>query len=154
VQRETQRRLLTEAREGGAQPWLPRGYKHEKAGRIKRPSPPVWAPVNILLIDALRKFHAYFGPDFKVACPSGSSQKMDLNQVADELSRRLCRLFLPAADGKRPALTGSGQGSVIGDFLLFHEYFNGDDGRGHGASHQTGWTALIANILEGISIAT
>jgi hypothetical protein len=113
---------------------------------------PIWAPVNILLIDALRKFHAYFGPDFKVECPSGSSQKMDLSQVADELSRRLCRLFLRPPDGKRPALGGSGQGSVIEDFLLFHEYFNGDDGRGHGASHQTGWTALIANILEGIPI--
>jgi hypothetical protein len=72
---------------------------------------------------------------------------MNLSEVADELSRRLARLFLRRPDGGRPALAGSKPGSTIGDFLLFHEYFNGDDGRGLGASHQTGWTALIANLL-------
>jgi hypothetical protein len=108
---------------------------------------PIWMPVNVLLIDALRKFHAYFGPDFTVECPTGSGQKMNLSEVADELSRRLARLFLRRPDGGRPASAGSKPGSTIGDFLLFHEYFNGDDGRGLGASHQTGWTALIANLL-------
>ena len=108
---------------------------------------PIWMPVNVLLIDALRKFHAYFGPDFTVEYPSGSGQKMNLSEVADELSRRLARLFLRRPDGGRPALAGSKAGSTIGDFLLFHEYFNGDDGRELGASHQTGWTALIANLL-------
>ncbi len=108
---------------------------------------PIWMPVNFLLIDALRKFHAYFGPDFTVECPSGSGQKMNLSEVADELSRRLARLFLRRPDGGRPALAGSKVGSTIGDFVLFYEYFNGDDGRGLGASHQTGWTALIANLL-------
>jgi Glycosyl hydrolase family 63 C-terminal domain len=108
---------------------------------------PIWMPVNFLLIDALRKFHTYFGADFTVECPTGSSQKKNLSEIADELSGRLRRLFLRNSDGKRPALAACGNGSVIGDFLLFHEYFNGDDGRGHGASHQTGWTALITNLL-------
>jgi hypothetical protein len=108
---------------------------------------PVWMPVNVLLIDALRRFHSYFGPDFIVECPTSSGQKMNLSEVADELSRRLARLFLRRPDGGRPALAGSKAGSTIGDFLLFHEYFNGDDGRGLGTSHQTGWTALIANLL-------
>jgi hypothetical protein len=108
---------------------------------------PVWMPVNILLIDALRKFHSYFGPDFSIECPSGSSRKMNLNEIADELTRRLGRLFLRSSDGTRPALGGGGRGSTIGDLLLFHEYFDGESGRGCGASHQTGWTALIANIL-------
>jgi hypothetical protein len=108
---------------------------------------PIWMPVNVLLIDAIRKFHSYFGADFKVECPTGSSQNKNLNEVADELCRRLGHLFLRAPDGRRPALGELGTDSIVGDFLLFYEYFNGDDGRGHGASHQTGWTALIANLL-------
>jgi hypothetical protein len=108
---------------------------------------PIWMPVNFLMIDALRKFHAYFGPDFRVECPSGSSQRLNLSEVADELSQRLARLFLQQEDGTRPALFGVDRGSVIGNNLLFHEYFNGDTGRGQGATHQTGWTALIANLL-------
>ena len=105
-------------------------------------------PVNYLLIDALRKFHAYFGPDFKVACPSGSSQALNLSEVANELSCRLTRLFLLEEGGVRPALAREKAGSIIGDYLLYHEYFNGDTGRGQGASHQTGWTALIASLID------
>jgi hypothetical protein len=93
---------------------------------------PVWMPINYLLIEALRKFHYYYGDDFLVECPTGSGQMLTLRGIADELSRRLTRLFL---------------GDSRGDHLLFHEYFHGDTGVGLGASHQTGWTALIANLL-------
>ncbi len=77
-------------------------------------------------------------------CPTGSGTKLHLGQVADELSRRLSRLFLRSADGRRPAMGGAQEG----DSVLFHEYFDGDTGRGLGASHQTGWTALIALLLD------
>ena len=110
---------------------------------------PIWMPLNFMLIEALRSFHSYYGPEFQVECPVGSGQFLNLDQVADELARRLSRLFLPGRDGKRPALDGGqqGAGSSIDDLLLFHEYFDGDTGRGLGASHQTGWTALVATLL-------
>ncbi|GLS21103.1 glucosidase [Labrys miyagiensis] len=109
---------------------------------------PIWMPVNFLLIDALRKFHGYFGPEFTVECPVGSGRDMNLSEVADELSHRLSRLFLRGSEGHRPALAAETRGgAVVGDHLLFHEYFHGDSGRGLGSSHQTGWTALIANLL-------
>ena len=109
---------------------------------------PVWMPLNYLLIDALRKFHSYFGPEFKVECPVGSHTVLDLAEVADELARRLVKLFLPGADGMVPALAraAGGHGTVEGH-LLFHEFFHGDTGEGLGASHQTGWTALVADLL-------
>ncbi|MBZ5762807.1 glucosidase [Rhizobium sp. VS19-DR104.2] len=104
---------------------------------------PVWMPVNFLFIDALRKFHSYFGPDFLVECPTGSGVFMSLDGVADELSKRLARLFGPEAEsGATPA------GDSIQGYQLFYEYFHGDTGRGLGASHQTGWTALIANLIS------
>src|SRR5262249_3115302 len=107
--------------------------------------------VNYLLIESLQKFHHYYGEDFKVACPSRSGSEADLWQVAGEISRRLCRIFLRGRDGQRP---GSGglehfqSDPHWTDLVLFHEYFHGDNGAGIGASHQTGWTGLVAKLLE------
>ena len=104
---------------------------------------PVWMPVNYLLIDSLREFHQYYGPEFQVDCPIGSGRKLDLAGVADELARRLTRLFLRDASGRRPAMGDAQEAEAV----LFHEYFHGDTGLGLGASHQTGWTALVALLL-------
>jgi hypothetical protein len=118
---------------------------------------PVWLPMNYLIIEALRRFHAYYGPDFRVECPTGSGAFMTIAEVADELSRRLVRLFLPGADGRRPIFgRHDGRQADPGgpDHLLFHEYFHGDTGRGLGAAHQTGWTGLIANVIAEARHAT
>lgn len=112
---------------------------------------PIWMPVNYLLIDALRKFHSYFGPEFVVECPTGSGRYCNLNDVADELSRRLTRLFLPDQNAAPCMATATTDGGAIGSYLLFYEYFHGDTGRGLGAGHQTGWTALAANLLQTMS---
>jgi hypothetical protein len=112
---------------------------------------PVWFPVNYLIIESLQKFHHYFGDEFKVECPTGSGQMMTLWQVAEELSRRLTRLFLRDTNGRRPALGTNDRlqrDPHWRDYLLFHEYFHGDTGAGLGASHQTGWTALVAKLLQ------
>jgi len=115
---------------------------------------PVWFPVNYLIIESLRKFHRYYGDGFKVECPKGSGQRLSLAEAADHLSLRLQRLFLIDHDGRRPVF-GSNMKFQDDpnwrDFILFYEYFHGEDGQGLGASHQTGWTALVANLmLEGI----
>ncbi|HTH48473.1 MAG TPA: glucosidase, partial [Candidatus Limnocylindria bacterium] len=112
---------------------------------------PVWMPVNYLLIESLQKFHHYYGDDFKVECPTGSGHFLNLSEVADELSRRLARLFLAGADGQRPVLKQHPKLATdprFRDLVLFHEYFHGDTGRGVGASHQTGWTGLVAKLLQ------
>ena len=106
---------------------------------------PVWFPINYLLIEALRKFHHYYGDDFLVEHPTGSGSLRTLCQIADDLSQRLTNLFLPDATGVRPSL--GAESTFHGPNLLFHEYFHGDTGKGLGASHQTGWTALVANLL-------
>jgi hypothetical protein len=111
---------------------------------------PVWMPINFLLIESLQKFHHYYGDDFKVECPTGSGKFLTLAEVADELSRRLTRLFLKGEDGQRPALKSHPKQAGdphFRDYVLFHEYFDGDNGRGLGASHQTGWTGLVAKLL-------
>jgi hypothetical protein len=111
---------------------------------------PIWFPMNFLLIEALRKFHAYYGDDFLVELPTGSGTTRTLAQVADDLAERLGRIFLRSGEGRRPVF---GDVELFQrdprwrDHLLFYEYFHGDTGRGMGASHQTGWTALIANLL-------
>jgi hypothetical protein len=108
-------------------------------------------PVNYLLIESLQRFHYYYGEDFKVECPTGSGNFINLNEVADELSRRLARLFLKGADGQRPVLKYHPKLATdphFRDHVLFHEYFHGDTGRGVGASHQTGWTGLVAKLLQ------
>jgi hypothetical protein len=112
---------------------------------------PIWFPVNYLIIESLQKFHHYYGDDFQVECPTGSGQFMSIRQVAEELSNRLARIFLAGPDGKRPVF---GQHPRLQtdpnfrDHVLFYEYFHGDTGRGVGASHQTGWTALVAKLLQ------
>jgi hypothetical protein len=111
---------------------------------------PIWFPVNFLIIESLQKFHHYYGDDFKVECPTGSGRYATLAAVANELAARLARLFLQDAAGNRPVL---GQYPALQtdphyrDLVPFYEYFDGDSGRGVGASHQTGWTGLIAKLL-------
>ncbi len=112
---------------------------------------PIWFPVNYLLIESLQKFHHYYGDEFKVECPTGSGQWMTLWEVAAELSKRLNRLFLCNAEGERPAHGGDTRyrdDPNWRELVLFHEYFNGDNGAGLGASHQTGWTGLVAKLLQ------
>ena len=112
---------------------------------------PVWFPLNYLLIEALRKYYRYYGDDFQVECPTGSGNKMTLEQVARELSRRLTSLFLRTEDGQRPVFGGLErfqQDEHWRDYILFHEYFNGENGAGLGASHQTGWTGLVAALFD------
>ena len=112
---------------------------------------PIWFPVNYLLIESLQKFHYYYGEDFKVECPARSGKECDLWQVAAEISRRLIRIFLRDKNGRRPV---SGGEEVFDkdphwkDLILFYEYFHGDNGAGIGANHQTGWTGLIAKLIE------
>jgi hypothetical protein len=111
---------------------------------------PIWFPVNYLLIEALQRFHHYYGDDFKVECPTRSGRYLTLEGVAEELTGRLTRLFLRDQSGRRPCM---GDGKLQGDphfrdYLLFHEYFHGESGRGLGAEHQTGWTALISKLLQ------
>jgi len=111
---------------------------------------PIWMPVNFLLIESLQKFHHYYGDDFKIECPTRSGNFVTIKQAAEEVSRRLTRLFLKGADGQRPVLkyhSKLASDPHFKDYVLFHEYFHGDTGRGVGASHQTGWTGLIAKLL-------
>ncbi len=112
---------------------------------------PIWFPVNYLIIESLQKFHHYLGPSFTVEFPTGSGRQLDLAQVAAELSRRLSSIFLRDESGRRPAFGDAAllqQDPHFRDHLLFHEYFNGDDGSGAGANHQTGWTGLVAKLLQ------
>jgi hypothetical protein len=112
---------------------------------------PVWMPVNGLLIRALLNLHQFYGDDFKVECPTGSGQMMTLFEVAKEISERLARIFLRGKDGRRPVYGGSKkfqEDPHWRDYILFYEYFHGDNGAGLGASHQTGWTGLIARSLD------
>jgi hypothetical protein len=112
---------------------------------------PVWFPVNFLLIESLQKFHHYLGDDFKVECPTGSGQFMNLWEVSIELSRRLTQLFLRDEAGLRPvngACAKFQQDEHWRDYILFYEYFHGDNGTGLGASHQTGWTGLVAKLIQ------
>lgn len=111
---------------------------------------PIWFPVNYLLITSLRRFAAYYGDDFKVECPTGSGQYLSINEVADELSLRLTRIFRKNGQGFRPVFGNNEKlqnDPNFKDYIVFHEYFNGDNGSGAGASHQTGWTGLVARLL-------
>jgi hypothetical protein len=112
---------------------------------------PIWLPINYLLIEALQRYCHFYGDDFKVECPTGSGNCINLAEVAREINRRLCRLFLPDSTGWAP---WQGDDHIYADdphwhgLLHFNEYFNAETGRGCGASHQTGWTALIARCLK------
>ena len=111
---------------------------------------PVWFPINYLLIEALREFHRYYGERIQVECPTGSGRELNLGQVAEELSERLIGLFRRDSQGERPVFGGrSTPTDAYGrELLLFHEYFHGDNGAGLGASHQTGWTGLVAELMR------
>jgi hypothetical protein len=112
---------------------------------------PIWMPVNALIIRALLQYYVYYGNDFTVECPTGSGQRMNLYQVAEELARRLGNIFLRDKDGKRPVYGGSKKfqdDPHWRDLILFYEYFHGDNGAGLGASHQTGWTGVIARVMH------
>jgi hypothetical protein len=112
---------------------------------------PIWFPINYLLIEALQKFNHYFGDDLKVECPTGSGNMMNLGQVATELSRRLIKLFLRNRNDRRPIYGGLEifqKDPHWQDLILFNEYFHGDDGAGLGACHQTGWTGLVAKLIQ------
>ena len=111
---------------------------------------PIWMPVNFLIIESLQKFHHYYGDEFKVECPTGSGQFVTLAEAANELAQRLTRIFLMDDRGERPVFSlhpKMQRDPHFRDYLLFFEYFHGDSGRGVGASHQTGWTGLIAKLL-------
>ena len=111
---------------------------------------PIWFPINYLIVEALQRYHYFYGDDFKVECPTGSGVLQNLGEVADELSKRLICLFLPDSAGKRPC---HGDDDLYAsdpfwkDLILFYEYFHGDTGRGCGANHQTGWTGLVARLI-------
>jgi hypothetical protein len=112
---------------------------------------PIWMPLNYLIIESLQKFHHYYGDDFKIEYPAHSGKFTTIKEIAEELTRRLTSIFLRGADGQRPGLAnhaGFATDPFFKDYILFHEYFHGDTGRGIGASHQTGWTGLIAKLLQ------
>jgi hypothetical protein len=112
---------------------------------------PIWMPVNALLIRALLQFYLYYGDNFKIECPTGSGQLMNLFEVAREIANRLERIFLRDKSGRRPVYGGTEKFQTDPqwkDYLLFFEYFHGDNGAGLGASHQTGWTGVIAKLIE------
>jgi hypothetical protein len=112
---------------------------------------PIWMPVNALIIRGLLQMHPFYGEDFKVECPTGSGKYMTLFEVAKEIGRRLSNIFLRDENGKRPVYGGTKKfqdDPYWRDYILYYEYFHGDNGAGLGASHQTGWTGLIARSLD------
>jgi hypothetical protein len=117
---------------------------------------PIWFPVNYLLIESLQKFHHYYGDDFRIECPTGSGHFMSIDAAAAEIARRLCNIFLKDEKGLRAVYADSPrlqQDEHFRDHVLFYEYFHADSGRGVGASHQTGWTGLVAKLLQPREIA-
>jgi hypothetical protein len=111
----------------------------------------VWFPINYLVLRGLLHLYAYYGDEFKVECPTGSGRLCTLFEVAEELGHRLASIFVPDAVGRRPAYGGTERfqtDRLWKDLLLFNEYFHGDNGAGLGASHQTGWTGVVARIIQ------
>ena len=112
---------------------------------------PIWMPVNALIIRALLNFYLYYGDNFKIECPTGSGKMMNLFEVAKEISDRLTGIFLRDERGRRPVYGGTEKFQTDPhwrDHILFYEYFHGDNGAGLGASHQTGWTGLVAKMIQ------
>src|SRR3974377_2103392 len=112
---------------------------------------PVWFPINALILRALLTLFSYYGDEFKVECPTGSGKLMNLYEVASEISSRLCNTFLRDKNGQRPVYGGIEKFQADPnwrDNILFYEYFHGDNGAGLGASHQTGWTGLVAKLIQ------
>jgi hypothetical protein len=115
---------------------------------------PIWFPDNYLLVEALERYGHFYGEALKAECPTGSGTMLTLTEVARELSRRLASIFVPGADGHRPCYGDDprfGEDPHWRDLVMFHEYFHGDTGRGLGANHQTGWTALAARCFENLA---
>jgi hypothetical protein len=112
---------------------------------------PIWMPVNALIIRALLQYHAYYGDNFRIECPTGSGNQMNLYHVAENISKRLSAIFLKNEKGERPVYGGTRKfqdDPYWKDYILFYEYFHGDNGAGIGASHQTGWTGVIARSMH------
>jgi len=112
---------------------------------------PIWMPVNVMIIRSLLNFYTYYGDNFTIECPTGSGTMMNLFEVAKEISDRLTRIFLRDSSGRRPVYGGTEkfqQDPHWRDHILFYEYFHGDNGAGLGASHQTGWTGVVAKLIE------
>jgi hypothetical protein len=112
---------------------------------------PIWMPVNVLIVRGLLNLYGFYGEDFKVECPTGSGNRMTLFEVAHEISARLASIFLRGANGQRPVYGGSRKfqdDPHWRDYILFYEYFHGDNGAGLGASHQTGWTGVVARLMD------
>jgi hypothetical protein len=112
---------------------------------------PIWMPVNLLLLRALLSFYLYYGDNFKIECPTGSGKMMNLFEVAREIASRLTGIFLRDASGRRPVYGATEKFQTDPhwrDHILFYEYFHGDNGAGLGASHQTGWTGLVAKLID------
>jgi hypothetical protein len=115
---------------------------------------PIWFPLNFLLVEALERYHHFYGDGFTVEYPTGSGERATLDAVAHDLARRLGSIFLPDAAGRRPVHADDARYASDPhwkDLVLFYEYFDGDSGRGVGASHQTGWTALVVPLLRGLA---
>jgi hypothetical protein len=118
---------------------------------------PIWMPVNMLILRALVNYYSYYGDAFTVECPTGSGLRRNLYQVAEEIARRMVRIFLRDCDRRRPVNGGSRefqQDPHWRDLIQFYEYFHGDNGAGIGASHQTGWTGIIARIMHMFATTT
>ena len=127
---------------GESQSWLFGGNSNWRG--------PIWMPVNYLIIESLQKFHHYYGDDFKIECPTGSGRFVTIKDIAHELTCRLTRIFLRDKENRRPVFGNNQKLQTdphFRDHIPFFEYFHGEDGRGLGASHQTGWTGLIAKLL-------
>jgi len=112
---------------------------------------PVWMPVNALIIRSLQQFYLYYGDGFQIECPTGSGKRMNLFEVSKEISDRLCRIFLRDGKGRRPVNGHTEKFQTDPhwrDNILFYEYFHGDNGAGLGANHQTGWTGVVAKLIQ------
>jgi len=132
-------------------PYLPAESNTAMFGGNSNWRGPIWMPVNVLIIRALLQYYAYYGDDFIIECPTGSGRQMNLYQVAEEISRRLSSIFLKDKDGRRPVNGGEKifqEDPHWRDYIPFYEYFHGDNGAGLGASHQTGWTGVIARVMH------
>jgi hypothetical protein len=118
---------------------------------------PIWMPVNALIVRALLQYYTYYGDAFTIECPTGSGRQMTLYEVAEEIGRRLASIFLRDEKGRRPVYGGSQkfqEDPHWRDYVLFYEYFHGDNGAGLGASHQTGWTGIVARIMHLFATST
>jgi len=143
--------LTFEGREIGSTRYEPAESSSPMFGGNSNWRGPIWMPMNLLLVHGLRNLYACYGDDFTIEYPTGSGDLKTLDAIADDISHRLAAIFLRNADGERPVFGGSDVMQTDpnwNDFIFFYEYFHGDNGAGIGASHQTGWTAVVANFIQ------